>query len=136
MVTHIVSSNQQCTTKLSKVGERALQGSLQSNKTQHQGAAHNPNHDTALQKRPHLHPHAKCGTSEVGSSAPRIQPEPVCAVWRPAAAVSIRERQRHCTTDSWRYTVGKQTARWCPGWGKTAWLALQRFIKMDLLSIY
>jgi hypothetical protein len=32
----------------------------------------------------------------------RIQPEPVCAVWRPAATESKRDRSRHCTTDSWR----------------------------------
>jgi hypothetical protein len=45
-----------------------------------------------------LPPHAaqtetlQCGTSAEACGAPRIQREPVRAVWRPAAAVSMRER--------------------------------------------
>jgi hypothetical protein len=34
----------------------------------------------------------QCGTSAEACCAPRIQPEPVRAVWRPAAAVSIRDK--------------------------------------------
>jgi hypothetical protein len=59
-----------------------------------------------------------------GMSVPRIHLAPVRAVWRPAAAVSMRDRQRHCSTDSWRNTLEKQAARWCPGWASAAWVAL------------
>jgi hypothetical protein len=63
-------------TRLSKVGERTLQISLQSNRTRQQSAAHNQNQDTALHRQtPQLHPHAQCGTSGEGSGAPRIHPE-------------------------------------------------------------
>jgi hypothetical protein len=55
-----------------------------------------------------------------------MQPEPVCAVCRPAATVSMWGKYRHCTTDSSRYTLAKQAACWCPGWGNAAWVALQR----------
>jgi hypothetical protein len=46
-------------TKRSKVGERTLQGNLQTNRTQQQSVAHNRNQDTALHEQsPLLHPNA------------------------------------------------------------------------------
>jgi hypothetical protein len=45
--------------RLSKVGKTTLQGSLQSNRTQQQAAAHNQNQYTSLNKQiPQLYPHA------------------------------------------------------------------------------
>jgi hypothetical protein len=46
-------------TKLSKVQEKTLQGSLKSNRTQKQAAAHNQKQDISLHKQsPQLHQHA------------------------------------------------------------------------------
>jgi hypothetical protein len=64
------------------------------NRLTHLAAAQNQNQDAVLHKQsPRLHLHAQCRTSGEGSGAPQIQPEPVRAVWRPAAAVSMRERK-------------------------------------------
>jgi hypothetical protein len=62
-----------------------------------------------------------------------MQQEPVLAVWRPAAAVSMRGWQRQYTADSWWYTLAKQAIGWCPGSGTVAWVASKRMrMALDL----
>jgi hypothetical protein len=52
MVTHEVSSDQQFfLQKLTKVGERTVQGSRRGNRTQQPAAAHNRNKDIAQHKQ-------------------------------------------------------------------------------------
>jgi hypothetical protein len=40
-------------------------------------------------------------------------------------------RLQHFMTDSWRYTLEKQAARWCPGWGKRGWLRRNTALHRD-----
>jgi hypothetical protein len=111
-------------TELTKVGQRTLQGSLQRNRTQQPAAAHNQKRKSPYTNKARSCTHRPSAKPPLRATAPPgFRLEPLRAVWRPAAAVSMRDRKHHCTTDSWRYTLAKGMARWCPVLGKrSGWL--------------